>query len=62
MILNPEHRCAILLNEWHYWWPWVPIRLTPTYEFRWLFVVQRKKEYNWDGKCTITQYRDVPSA
>ena len=68
MILNPTQAVAIDLQKWHYWWPWMPIRITcrnadgskSYYRLRWLFVVQRKRIYDgYTGKYMWTDYRDI---
>lgn len=62
MILNPHYVVAIALDEWHFWWPWVPVKMTcrggdgslpqdckywsMTRGWRWLYAVQRKRIYD----------------
>ncbi len=72
MILNPKLQCAIALDEWHFWWPWIPIKMTSIdshgnhsnrlWGWRWLYVVQRKKIYRDDGRRIFwmrDEYRDI---
>ena len=68
MILNPTQAIVTDLQSWHYWWPWMPIRITcrsedgsiNRYGFRWLFVVKRKIVYDtYSGGYMWTDYRDI---
>ncbi len=71
MILNPGNKVAILLDEWHYWWPWIPVKIDSrnsrgqvTRGWRWLVTVQRKKFFYDSDVLDIpsdTHYRDLIS-
>lgn len=70
MILNPGNKVAIDLQAWHYWWTWIPVKLTCRDSrgrtnsrlggWRWLYVVQRKMVYDsYSGEYMWTDYRDL---
>ena len=49
ILYNGNYR-IIDLQEWHTWWPWVPIQLTEDWgwqkgPWRWLYAVERKLNY-----------------
>ena len=74
ILYNGDYR-IIDLQQWHTWWPWVPIQLTATGSrwdkgpWRWLYAVERKLDYEetfgardlqWDPPYTyVWEYRDI---
>ncbi len=49
ILYNGDYR-IIDLQQWHTWWPWVPIQLTDNWgwqkgPWRWLYAVERRIDY-----------------
>lgn len=50
MILYKGDYRIIDLQEWHTWWPWVPVQLTDLWlegkgPWRWLYEIERRIDY-----------------
>ncbi len=66
IIYTDNNYCVTDLQEWHLWFPWVPVKLTEGgYEsngrWRWLVAVERRIENPDvdDMRDWIWEYRDI---
>jgi hypothetical protein len=58
MRFNLSKKASVNCEEWHRWFAWRPVRISPT-EICWLEWVERKCTYNgnWAGGDWENEYR-----